>query len=40
MVLDVITASVKNYYRSRDTVDLEEKISFWDNAVLLETLKY
>ena len=41
LVLDVITAAVKNYYRSRDsdTEDLEEA-SFWDNAILLEGLKY
>ena len=41
LVLDVITAAIKNFNRSRDkdTEDLEEA-SFWDNAILLEGLKY
>ena len=41
LVLDVITAAVKNHCRSRnrDTEDQEE-ISFWDNAILLEGFKY
>ena len=42
LLLDVITAAVKNYYRSKDsdTEDQREKASFWDNAILLEGLKY
>ena len=41
LVLDVITAAVKNYYRSRDKdKEDQEETSFWDNAILLEGLKY
>ena len=41
LVLDVITAAVKNYYRSRDSdTEDQEEVSFWDNAILLEGLKY
>ena len=42
LVLDVITAAVKNHYRSRDnnTEDKEEKVSFWNNAILMEGFKY
>ena len=39
LVLDVITAAVKNYYRSKNS-DTEEKVSFWDNAIIFEGLKY
>ena len=41
LVLDVITATVKNYYRSRDSdKEDQEEASFWDNAILLERFKY
>ena len=40
LVLDVITAFVKNYYRSRDRDTEDHEISFWDGAILLEGLKY
>ena len=41
LVLDVIPAAVKNHYRFRDTKEeQEEEASFWDNAILLEGLKY
>ncbi len=41
LVLDVITAAVKNHYKDKnsDTEDQEEA-SFWDGAILLEGLKY
>ena len=41
LVLDVITAAVKNHYKdkNRNTEDQEEA-SFWDGAILLEGLKY
>ena len=42
LVLDVVTAAVKYYYRSRDsdTEDLQKEAIFWDNAILMEGLKY
>ena len=40
LVLDVITAAVKNHYRSRDNTEDQEEASFWDGAILLEGLKY
>ena len=41
LVLDVITAAVKNHYRSRDQdKEDQEEASFWDNAIILEGLKY
>ena len=40
LVLDVITAAVKNHYRSRNNTEDQEEASFWDGAILLEGLKY
>ena len=37
LLLDVITAAVRYYYRSRDT---EEEVSFWDGAILMEGIKF
>ena len=41
LVLDVITAAVRYHYRSRDQdTEDQEEARFWDNAILLEGLKY
>ena len=41
LVLDVITAAVKNWCRSRNNnTEDQETRGFWDNAILLEGVKY